>query len=126
MISEGLEKRMPFRRVLKSTVEKVMAVREVIGIRVVVSGRLGGADMSRTEQIKRGRVPLQTFRANIDYAQHEANLPYGVLGIKVWIYLGETFSTDAQTAAVPRSAGATGVNTPAMSGPRTGGTSTAR
>ncbi len=103
MIAEGLEKRMPFRRVLNSTVEKVMAVREVIGIRVVVSGSLGGADMSRTEQIKRGRVPLQTFRANIDYAQHEANLPYGVIGIKVWIYLGETFSADREgQAPAPR------------------------
>ena len=79
MIAEGLEKRMPFRRVLKQTVEKVM-------------GRLGGADMSRTEQIKRGRVPLQTFRANIDYAQVEANLPYGVIGIKIWIYMGDQFS----------------------------------
>ncbi len=105
MIAEGLEKRMPFRRVLKSTVEKVMAVREVIGVRVVLSGRLGGADMSRTEQIKRGRVPLQTFRANIDYAQVEANLPYGVLGIKVWIYLGDTFAdAESQTAAAARSA----------------------
>ena len=92
MIAEGLEKRMPFRRVLKQTVEKVMAVREVIGVRIVVSGRLGGADMSRTEQIKRGRVPLQTFRANIDYAQVEANLPYGVIGIKIWIYMGDQFS----------------------------------
>ncbi|MDB5265077.1 MAG: ribosomal protein [Parcubacteria group bacterium] len=99
MVAEGLEKRMPFRRVLKGTVEKVMGVREVIGIRIVVSGRLGGADMSRTEQIKRGRIPLQTFRANIDYAQVEALLPYGIIGIKVWIYLGETFesSTPATT-----------------------------
>ena len=92
MIAEGLEKRMPFRRVLKQTVEKVMAVREVIGVRIVISGRLGGADMSRSEQIKRGRVPLQTFRANIDYAQVEANLPYGVIGIKIWIYMGDQFS----------------------------------
>ncbi len=91
MVAEGLEKRLPFRRVLKSTVEKVMAVREVIGVRVVISGRLGGADMSRVEQIKRGRIPLQTFRANIDYAHREAHLPYGQIGIKVWIYLGDTF-----------------------------------
>jgi small subunit ribosomal protein S3 len=91
-IAEGLEKRMPFRRVLKQTVEKVMAVREVVGVRIVISGRLGGADMSRTEQIKRGRIPLQTFRANIDYAQVEANLPYGVIGIKIWIYLGDQFT----------------------------------
>lgn len=94
MVAEGLEKRMPFRRVLKQTVEKVMAVREVVGVRIVVSGRLGGADMSRTEQIKRGRIPLQTFRANIDYAHVEALLPYGVIGIKVWIYLGETFNAE--------------------------------
>lgn len=95
MVVEGLEKRMPFRRVLKSTVEKVMATRDVIGVRIVVSGRLGGADMSRTEQIKRGRIPLQTFRANIDYAHQEANLPYGVIGVKVWVYLGEQFGMDA-------------------------------
>ncbi len=100
MVAEGLEKRMTFRRVLKSTVEKVMSVREVVGVRIVVSGRLGGADMSRTEQIKKGRIPLQTFRANIDYAQERAYLPYGVIGIKVWIYLGETF---AESAAAPRS-----------------------
>lgn len=97
MVAEGLEKRMPFRRVLKSTVEKVMASRDVIGVRIVVSGRLGGADMSRTEQIKRGRIPLQTFRANIDYAHQEAQLPYGVIGIKVWVYLGEQFSMDGDS-----------------------------
>ena len=92
MIAEGLEKRMPFRRILKQTVEKVMAVRDVVGIRISISGRLGGADMSRTEHIKRGRIPLQTFRANIDYAQFEANLPYGIIGIKTWIYLGDQFN----------------------------------
>jgi small subunit ribosomal protein S3 len=92
MVIEGLEKRLPFRRVLKGTVEKVMAVREVIGVRVVISGRLGGADMSRTEQIKKGRIPLQTFRANIDYAHQEAHLPYGQIGVKVWIYMGDTFA----------------------------------
>lgn len=99
MVAEGLEKRMPFRRILKQTVEKVMSVREVVGVRIVVSGRLGGADMSRTEQIKRGRIPLQTFRANIDYAHVEALLPYGIIGIKVWIYLGETFNKDAAAPA---------------------------
>ena len=98
MVAEGLEKRMTFRRVLKMTVEKVMAVREVVGVRIVISGRLGGADMSRTEQIKKGRIPLQTFRANIDYAQERAYLPYGVIGIKVWIYLGETFADEANAA----------------------------
>ncbi len=105
MVAEGLEKRMPFRRVLKQTVEKVMAVREVIGVRVVVSGRLGGADMSRTEQIKRGRIPLQTFRANIGYAEERAFLPYGTIGIKVWIYLGETFN-EKDRAQAPRATNA--------------------
>lgn len=98
MVAEGLEKRLPFRRVLKGTIEKVMAVREVLGCRIVISGRLGGADMSRIEHIKKGRIPLQTFRANIDYAHVEAHLPYGQIGIKVWIYLGETFEKDVKAA----------------------------
>ena len=91
MVSEGLEKRMPFRRVLKQTVDKVMANRDVEGVRITMAGRLGGADMSRQEEIKRGRVPLQTLRADIDYAQIRAYLPYGVIGIKVWIYKGDVF-----------------------------------
>lgn len=103
MVAEGLEKRMPFRRVLKQTIEKVMAVREVAGARIVISGRLGGADMSRTEQLKRGQIPLQTFRANIDFAQERAYLPYGTIGIKVWIFQGEEFG-DAQKNA-PAQAG---------------------
>lgn len=103
MVAEGLEKRMPFRRVMKSTIEKVMAVREVVGVRIVLSGRLGGADMSRTEQLKKGRIPLQTFRANIDYTHYEAKLPYGVIGIKVWIYLGDTFTDRERPQAPSRS-----------------------
>jgi len=91
MIAEGLEKRMTFRRVMKQTVEKVMANRDVEGVRIIVSGRLGGADMARKEELKKGRVPLQTLRADIDFARVEANLPYGVIGIKVWIYRGEVF-----------------------------------
>ncbi|MEK7068982.1 MAG: 30S ribosomal protein S3 [Patescibacteria group bacterium] len=92
MIAEGLEKRQTFRRVLKQTVEKVMANRDVLGVRIAVAGRLGGAEMSRQEEIKRGRVPLQTLRADIDFAREEAYLPYGVIGIKVWIYRGDIFS----------------------------------
>lgn len=91
MIAEGLEKRQTFRRVLKQTVEKVMANRDVEGVRIALSGRLGGAEMSRAEEIKRGRVPLQTLRADIDFAREVAYLPYGVIGIKVWIYRGEIF-----------------------------------
>lgn len=92
MIAEGLEKQQTFRRVLKQTVEKVMANRDVLGVRIALSGRLGGAEMSRAEEIKRGRVPLQTLRADIDYARETAYLPYGTIGIKVWIYRGDIFS----------------------------------
>lgn len=91
MVAEGLEKRMPFRRVLKQTVEKVMANRDVKGVKISISGRLGGAEMSRREVIRKGRVPLQTFRADIDYAVVKALLPYGVIGIRVWIYRGDVF-----------------------------------
>ncbi len=92
MIVEGLEKRMPFRRVMKQTVEKVIANRDVEGVRVLLSGRLGGADMSRREETKRGRIPLQTLRADIDFAREYAKLPYGSLGVKVWIYRGDVFA----------------------------------
>lgn len=91
MVAEGLEKRMPFRRVMKQTIEKVMANRDVEGVRIICSGRLGGADMARKEELKRGRVPLQTLRADIDFANVRAILPYGVIGIKVWVYRGDIF-----------------------------------
>ena len=91
MIAEGLEKRLPFRRVMKQMIEKVMACRDVKGVRVYMTGRLGGAEMARTETLKKGQIPLQTLRADIDYKNYEANLPYGKIGIKVWIYKGEVF-----------------------------------
>jgi small subunit ribosomal protein S3 len=94
MVAEGLEKRQPFRRVLKQTVEKVMANRDVEGVRIAIAGRLGGAEMSRQEEIKKGRVPLQTLRADIDFAREIAYLPYGVIGVKVWIYRGDVFTAD--------------------------------
>jgi len=92
MIADGLEKRLPFRRVTKQMVEKVMANRDVLGVKIELSGRLGGASMARQEKIKRGRIPLQTFRADVDFTKYEARLPYGGIGIKVWIYKGEIFS----------------------------------
>ena len=92
MISEGLEKRMPYRRVIKQIIEKVMATRGVEGARVVLSGRLGGAEIARTEELKRGSIPLQTFRADIDFKRERAILPYGTIGIKVWIYRGKIFA----------------------------------
>ncbi len=92
MIAEGLEKRLPYRRVMKQLIEKVMAVRGVQGVKFYLGGRLGGAEISRSEELKRGSIPLQTIRADIDYARERANLAYGVIGIKVWIYKGEVFS----------------------------------
>jgi small subunit ribosomal protein S3 len=91
MVAEGLEKRMQFRRVLKQTIEKVMGNRDVKGVRIILSGRLGGADMARQEELKKGRIPLQTLRADIDFARERATLPYGVIGVKVWIYRGDVF-----------------------------------
>lgn len=91
-IAEAIEKRMPYRRVLKQTIEKVMAVRGVKGVRLYVGGRLGGAEIARSEELKKGSLSLQTFRADIDFARERAHLPYGDLGIKVWINRGEVFS----------------------------------
>lgn len=92
MVVEGLEKRMPFRRVMKQTAEKVMANRDVKGVRIICSGRLGGAEMARKEETKKGRIPLQTLRADIDFARERAILPYGSIGVKVWIYRGDIFA----------------------------------
>lgn len=94
MIAEGLEKRMPYRRVMKQLIEKVMMVRGVQGVRFYVGGRLGGAEISRSEILKRGSVPLQTVRADIDYAREKAHMAYGDIGIKVWIYKGQVFAKD--------------------------------
>lgn len=99
MIAEGLEKRMTFRRVMKQTIEKVMANRDVQGVRIILSGRLGGADMARKEELKKGRIPLQTLRADIDFARVTARLPYGAIGIKVWIYRGQVFADRAKNQA---------------------------
>ena len=102
MVAEGIEKRLPFRRVLKTTMEKVMANRDVKGARISVSGRLGGAEMARREQIKRGGIPLQTLRADIDFAREKAYMTYGVIGIKVWIYRGMKFDTTVKQAPVSK------------------------
>ncbi len=91
MVVEGLEKRLPFRRIMKQTVEKVMANRDVLGIKIVMSGMIGGG-MARTETHKKGRIPLQTLRADVDYALTVAHLPLGTVGVKVWIYKGDIFN----------------------------------
>ncbi|OHA91662.1 MAG: 30S ribosomal protein S3 [Candidatus Zambryskibacteria bacterium RIFCSPHIGHO2_01_FULL_49_18] len=91
MIVEGLEKRLSFRRVMKQTVEKVMANRDVEGVKVMLAGMITSG-MSRTETHKKGRIPLQTLRADVDYASDRARLPLGSVGVKVWIYRGEIFA----------------------------------
>jgi len=89
--AQQLEKRIPFRQVLKMSLERVMQNKEVKGVRVEVSGRLNGVEIARKEWLKQGRLPRQTIRADIDYAQFQAYCTYGVIGIKVWIYKGEKF-----------------------------------
>jgi len=96
MVAESLEKRLPFRRVMKQSVEKIMANKEVQGIRIHLGGRLGGAEIARSEDMKRGRIPLQTLRADIDFAREKAHMTYGDIGIKVWIYKGEIFKQKAK------------------------------
>jgi small subunit ribosomal protein S3 len=96
-VAEAIERRMPFRRILKSTIEKVMAVRGVKGVRIFLGGRLGGAEIARTENMKKGSIPLQTFRADVDFAREKAHMTYGDIGIKVWIYKGEVFEKKTDT-----------------------------
>lgn len=91
-VAEQLERRMPFRRILKQTINKVMQNSEVKGAKICVAGRLGGTEMARRECTPiRGKLPLQTIRANIDYAQVNAFTTYGAIGVKVWIYKGDVF-----------------------------------
>ncbi len=87
-IARQLEERVSFRRAMKMAMRNVMK-EGAQGIKVQVSGRLGGAEIARTERYKQGRTPLHTLRADIDYAIVEANTTYGVIGIKVWIYKGD-------------------------------------
>lgn len=90
-ISRQLEERVSFRRAMKMAMRNVMK-EGALGVKVQVSGRLGGAEIARTERYKQGRTPLHTLRADIDYAIVEANTTYGVIGIKVWIYKGDILS----------------------------------
>ncbi|RJR10309.1 30S ribosomal protein S3 [Candidatus Parcubacteria bacterium] len=90
-IRVDLEKRIPFRRVMKQNIDKVMKA-GAQGVKIMVSGRLNGVDIARREKIVEGKIPLQTLRSNIDYSRGVANTMYGVIGIKVWIYKGEYFS----------------------------------
>ncbi|HBI74279.1 MAG TPA: 30S ribosomal protein S3 [Lachnospiraceae bacterium] len=91
-IATQLENRISFRRAMKSTMSRTMKA-GAKGIKTCVSGRLGGADMARTEFYSEGTIPLQTLRADIDYGFAEANTTYGKLGVKAWIYHGEVLPT---------------------------------
>ena len=94
-IAQQLERRVSFRRAMKRSVQNAMRM-GALGIRVNVGGRLGGAEIARTEWYREGRVPLHTLRADIDYALAEATTPYGIIGVKVWIFKGEIMEHDPQ------------------------------
>ena len=91
LVAEQLEKRVAFRRAIREALQRAQK-QNVNGIKIQVSGRLNGAEIARSEWIREGRVPLQTLRADIDYATQEANTIYGVLGIKVWLFKSEILS----------------------------------
>lgn len=94
-IAQQLERRVSFRRAMKRSVQNAMRM-GALGIRVNVAGRLGGAEIARTEWYREGRVPLHTLRADMDYALAEAKTPYGIIGVKVWIFKGEIMEHDPQ------------------------------
>ncbi len=96
-IANQLERRISFRRAMKQCMQKSMKA-GALGIKTAVSGRLGGADMARTEFYKEGTIPLQTIRADIDYGFAEADTTYGKIGVKVWIYKGEVLPTKKEKA----------------------------
>jgi small subunit ribosomal protein S3 len=95
---EQIEKRMPFRRVLKTTIQQVERA-GAQGIKVMVAGRLNGAEIARTEKLTSGKIPLHTIRADIDYAQGTARTTYGAIGIKAWVYRGDVFEKETQPAS---------------------------
>jgi small subunit ribosomal protein S3 len=100
-IADQLEKRISFRRAMKQALQRAME-RGAKGIKVTVSGRLGGAEMSRTETDRRGRVPSQTLRADIEFGRAEALTTYGLIGVKVWIYRGDVLAPAAAPGAGER------------------------
>jgi len=88
---EQIEKRIPFRRIMKQTLAKIMANRQNKGAKIMLGGRLDGAEIARSEHLEEGSLPLQTLRADIDFARVTAHTTYGTVGVKVWIYKGEKF-----------------------------------
>jgi len=90
-IADQIEKRLPFRRTMKQALERVLQSKGVEGVKIMIKGRLDGNEIARKEWSAKGRIPLQTLRADIDYASATAYTTYGTVGIKVWIYKGEIF-----------------------------------
>jgi small subunit ribosomal protein S3 len=119
-IAQQLEKRVMFRRAMKRAVTNTMRS-GALGIKVRVSGRLNGAEIARTEWYREGRIPLHTFRADIDYGLAEAKTTYGVIGVKCWIFKGEVFDkAEAETSAVEAEKGATEKAAPEKAAPEKG------
>ena len=87
-IVDQIEKRIPFRRVMKQMLSKIMASKGARGAKIQMGGRLDGAEIARSEHLEEGNLPLQTLRADIDYAKETANTTYGTIGVKVWVYKG--------------------------------------
>ena len=102
-VAQQLERRVMFRRAMKRVVQNAMR-QGAEGIKVQVGGRLGGAEIARTEWYREGRVPLHTLRADIDYATYEAETTYGILGVKVWIFKGEVIGTEEQSESAKKTA----------------------
>lgn len=101
-ITQQLEKRVMFRRAMKRAMQNAMRL-GALGVKIMSSGRLNGADIARSEWYREGRVPLHTLRANIDYGFSEAHTTYGVVGVKVWVYKGDNFGqAEAEEAQAPR------------------------
>ncbi|MDP2705825.1 MAG: 30S ribosomal protein S3 [bacterium] len=93
-IAFDIEKRMPYRGVMKRTLSNVMQYKEVQGAKIKIGGRLNGAEISREDSLSNGQMPLQTLRANIDYGEATSYNTYGTIGVKVWIYKGEIFDKE--------------------------------
>ena len=90
-VEKQIIKRIPFRKVIKQSLDNIMENKEIKGAKIEIAGRLDGAEIARREWLKRGRLPRQTLRADIDYAHTSAYCTYGTIGIKVWLYKGEKF-----------------------------------
>lgn len=99
-VAFDIEKRLPYRRAMKRTLELLMQNRDVLGAKIRLSGRLNGAEISRNDWLAKGRMPLQTLRANVDYGEATSFNTYGTVGVKIWIYKGDLFEkTDKSNRA---------------------------